>query len=128
MVSMYDDIRIHVARLYTSSSSLLVDNITHSVQQFSSSIPSPLYFHLHRLPSYIVPLSSLYMPIPLQTTILSFLSIFPTFVVPLIISFLILSSFVTPHIHRSIRMCDLFHIYFHVPYSISMHVSCSVHR
>ena len=65
-----------------------------------SSLPSPLYFNFHRPPSHVLFLSSHHMPIPLQPYFLNFLSDFPTFVVPLILSFLILSSCVTPHIHR----------------------------
>ena len=50
--------------------------------------------------------------------------IYPTFVVPLILSFLILSSFVTPHIHRSILIyatsnllyCALFKVHVSAPY------------
>ena len=59
---------------------LLFDTIPHSVKRSSvrpSSLPSPLYFHLHCHPSHVV---------------------------PLILSFLILSSFVTPHIHHSIHI------------------------
>ena len=44
-------------------------------------------------------LSSQYMPLPLQPT---FLEISHTFIVPLILSFLILSSLVTPLIHLKI--------------------------
>ena len=42
------------------------------------------------------------MPIPLQPSFLYYLCDSPTFVFPLILLFLILPSFVTPHIHRSI--------------------------
>ena len=51
------------------------------------------------LPMYDFFIYSQYMPIPLQPT---FLEISPIFLVPLIISFLILSSLVTPLIHLNI--------------------------
>ena len=55
----------------------------------------------------------------------SFFVISPTFVVPLILSFVILSSFVTPHIQRSILIsatsnlfsCAFFNAHVSVPYS-----------
>ena len=56
------------------------------------------------LPTLFV-FSSQYMPIPLQPRVLlscTFLDISPTFAVPLILSFLILSSLVTPLIHLNI--------------------------
>ena len=103
--SMYGD--IHVARSYTSSArqSLLFDITLYFVQSSSlrsSSLHSPLYFHFHCFPSYVVFLSSHHMPIPLQPPFLDFLCDSPTFVVALILSFLLLYSLVTPHIHRSI--------------------------
>ena len=71
--------------------------------------------------------SSDHLPVPFQPPFLDFqfFAIFPTFVVPLIISFLILSSFVTPHIHRSIRIsatsdyfsCALFSANVTAPYT-----------
>ena len=90
---------------FISRQSILFDVIIYFVQPSSlrsSSLPSPLYFRFHSFPSYAVFLSSHYMSIPLQPPFLDFLCDFPTFVVLLILSFLILSSFVTPHIHRSI--------------------------
>ena len=49
--------------------SLLFDIILYFVQSsslMSSSLPSPLYFHYNRTPSYKVFLYSDHMPIPLQ--------------------------------------------------------------
>ena len=55
------------------------------------------------LPTYFSSLLNACMPIPLQSTFLHFLGyISPTFVVPLILSLLILSSLVTPLIHLNI--------------------------
>ena len=62
--------------------SLLVDIIPHSVQLSSlgySSLPSPLYFHFHRPPSYVVLLSSHRMPIQLQPRFLEKFCDFPHF-------------------------------------------------
>ena len=56
---------VHIIR----RQSLLFDIILYFVQSSSlrpSSLPSPLYFHYNRTPSYIVFLSSDHMPIPLQ--------------------------------------------------------------
>ena len=87
----------------TGRQSLLFDVILYFVQPSSlrpSSIPCSLYFHFHRPPSYAVLLSSHHMPIPLQPLFLDFRCDFPHF--PSF--FHLLSSFVTPHIHRSIRI------------------------
>ena len=65
--------------------SLLFDIIPHSVQPSSPSsspLPSPLVFHYHRPPSYIVLLSSHHMPIPFQPPFLDFLCKFPHFCCP----------------------------------------------
>ena len=54
---------------YISRKSLLLDIILRFVQPSflrSSSRPSPLYFHFHRTPSYVVFLSSHHMPLSLQ--------------------------------------------------------------
>ena len=54
---------------FISRQSLLFDSIPHPVQAPSlrtSRLPYPLYFHLHRLPSYVVLLSYYHTPIPLQ--------------------------------------------------------------
>ena len=62
-----------------------------------SSLPSPpRYFTFHRPPFNTEHLSSHHVKV-LSWTLFA---IFPTFVVPLIISFIILSSFATAHIHR----------------------------
>ena len=54
--SVYDDMHLHVAVVHIiRRQSLLFDIIPHSVQpSSSSSLPSPLYFHFHRPPPYIV--------------------------------------------------------------------------
>ena len=65
--------------------SLLFDIILYSVQPSSlrySSLPSPLYFHFHRPPSYAVFLSCHHMPIQLQPPFLDFLCDFPHFRCP----------------------------------------------
>ena len=91
-------------------------------------VPYLLYPSLcpfHCSPSYIVLLSSHHMPIPLQSRFPDFLLDFPTFVAPFILSFLILSSFVNPHIHRSIRIpatskffsCAFFNAHVSSPYT-----------
>ena len=90
-LSMYDDIRLHVALSYVdiiSRQSLLfyvILLLLYCVQPSSlrsSSLPSPLYFHYHRPPSYIVFLSSHHMPIPLQPSFLYYLCDFPHFHCP----------------------------------------------
>ena len=86
---------------FISRQSLLFDIILYFVQPSSfrsSSLPSPLYFHFHRPPSFLcsAPLFSSH------AHSWTFFVIPPTFGVPLILSFLILSSFETPHIHRSL--------------------------
>ena len=71
--------------------------------------------------------SSLYMPIPLRPTFLHSLDIVPTFGVPLILSFLILSSLVTPLIHLNILIsatsnfcsCAFFTAHVSAPYIIA---------
>ena len=68
-----------------SRQSLLFDVILYFVQPSSlrsSALPSPLYFHYHRPPSYVVFLSSHHMPIPLQPSFLYFLCAFPHFRCP----------------------------------------------
>ena len=70
----------------------------------SSPHPPPLYFNSHRPTSHIVLLSPHHMPLPCQLPFLIFSEISPTFVVPLIISLLILSSLVTPFTHRCIHI------------------------
>ena len=90
-----------------SRQSLIFDVILYFVQPSSlrySSIPSPfpLYFHFHRPSSYVMLLSSQHMPIPPQPPFLDVICGFPHFRC-LPYSFIsILSSFITPHTHRSI--------------------------
>ena len=64
----------------------------------SPSLPRHLYHH-HSL-AHTFFFSSQYMTIPLPTTFMHFLYISPTFAIPLILSFRILSSMVTPLIHH----------------------------
>ena len=67
--------------------------------------PSTLPLHFHRPSSYAVLFSSHHMPmmpVPFQPPVLS-LRFPPLFVFRLILSFVILSSFLTLHTHRSIR-------------------------
>ena len=78
-----NDIRLHVARSYTSSPDNPFSLISPSLCQLSSlrpsSLPSPLYFNFHRPPSYLMLLSSQHMPILLQPPFLNFLCDFPNF-------------------------------------------------
>ena len=134
MGSRYDDIRLHVARPYISSADIF-DIILCFVQPSSlrySSLPSPLYLHFHRPPSYVVFLSSHHIPIPLQPSFMDFLCDSPTFVVPLLLSFLILSSFVTPHIHRRILISATSNTFIFLcllqrPCICPVHQCCSYH-
>ena len=104
------DVRLHTPPCSTVvhiiiRQSIIYDVILYLVQPSSlrsPSLPSPLYFHYHRSPSYVVFLSSHHMPIPLKPSFLYFLCVFPHFCGPSHFSSLILSSVVTLHIHRSI--------------------------
>ena len=94
-----------VARSYTS---FPLDINPHSIQPYylrSSSLTHSLYFRVHRPSTCVVLLFSHYMPTPLQSPFLDFRWDFVHFCCPFIFSFIILASFVTPHIHRSIRIC-----------------------
>ena len=95
---MYDDIHLHVARSHTSSADfdIILNFVQPSYLRFSS-LPSSLYFHFHRHPSYAVFLSSRHMRIPFQPHLLDFLCDFPHFRCP---SYSFISYFV--HIHRTI--------------------------
>ena len=126
---MYDDIRLHVARSYTSSA----DSPFSLMSSFTLSnhllLGLPLFLlpctftTIALLPTYC---SSLRITCPYHFNLVSctFFVISPTFVVPLILSFLILSSFVTPHIHRSILIsatsnffpCAFFNAHVSAPY------------
>ena len=80
----------------------------------SFSFPAPP--HHHSLAN-IVFLSSQYMPIQLQLLVFcTFLNISPTFAIPLILSFLLLSSLVTPLIQFGHILCLL-----HCPWLGSVH-------
>ena len=85
--SMYDDIRLHVARSYTSSADSpfsLMSSFTLSNHLLLGllSFPSLLYFHYHCPPSYVVFLFSHHMPVPLQPSFLYFICDFPHFRCP----------------------------------------------
>ena len=84
--SMYDDIRLHVARSYTSSAdspfSLISLYFVQPSSLRSSSLSSPLHLHFHRPPSYVLFLSSHHIPIPLQASFLDFLFDFAHFRCP----------------------------------------------
>ena len=84
---MFGDIRLHVA---IQGQSVLFDIIPHSIRP--SSLHSPSYFHFRRPPSYVGLLS-------FQSPSVDHLCDFPYCL--LILSFLILSSFVTRSSHVS---------------------------
>ena len=101
---MWDDSRLHAARSYTSPDSpfSLRSSFTQSAHLFFG---LPLLLPCTSIPITLFPTysSSLlvtrpYRRIPRSWT---FFEISPTFVLPLIFSFLILSILVTPHIHRN---------------------------
>ena len=86
-----------------------------ALRTYSPSLPRHLYHH-HSL-AHTFFFSSQYMTIPLHTTFMHFLDISPTFAIPVIFSFLILSNLVTQIIHLntiiSATYCDLFTAYVH---------------
>ena len=108
---MCDDIRLHVARSYTSSA----DSPFSLISSFN--LPNHL---LLGLPLFLLPCtfitiallptscSSLLITCIYNFNLVSwtFFVISPTFVVPLILSFLILSSVVPPYIHRCILISE----------------------
>ena len=82
--SMYDGIRLHVARSYTSSSDSPFSLISSFTLPNHLLLGLPLFlftstFHYHRPPSYVVFVSSHHMPIPLQPSFLYILCDFPHF-------------------------------------------------
>ena len=96
--SMFDDIRLHVARSHTSSadSPSLSDIIPHSIKPSPlrpSFLPPSLYFHFHLPPSYVVLLSSHHITCPYHFNFLSctFFEISPTFVVSIVVNIVNLS-------------------------------------
>ena len=98
--SMYDDIRLHVADCpFSLMSSFTLSN--HLLLGLPLFLLPCTFITVALLPTQC---SSLRITCPYHFNLLSctFFVISPTFVVHLILSFLILSSFVTPHIHRSI--------------------------
>ena len=152
------DVRWHTPPCSTvvhiiSRQSLLCDIILYFVQPSSlrsSYLPRLLYFHYHRPPPYVV--FSLRITCPYHFNLLSctFFVIPPTFVVHLILSFLFLSSLVTPHIHRSIlisatsnlfscafvnahvsvqytNQCWSYHCSVHLPLDIHVHYPVAQH-
>ena len=84
---MYDVIRLDVAQLYTSSPrnpfSLISALSVQSSSLRHSSHPSPLYFHFHRPPFFVVLLPSHHMPILLQPPFQDFIFDFNTQHIPL---------------------------------------------
>ena len=88
---------------------------------------------INLLPTYS---SSLLSTCPYHFNLLSctFMDISPTFVVPLILSFLILSSLLTPLIHRNILIsatsnffsCAFFTVHFSAPYIFLMCLHCGM--
>ena len=124
--SMYDDIHLRVARSHSSSANSTVSLIS----SFTLSNLLLLGLHLFLLPRTFIFIallptycSSLLITCPYHFKLLSWTSFLTshTFVVPLILSFLILSGFVPPHIHRSILVNFLRPpVYFPVPSSTPM--------
>ena len=108
------DVRCHTPPCSTvvhfiSRQSLIFDIILYFVLCLPLFLP--LYLHFHRPPSYVVFLSSHHMPIPHQPSFMDFLCDSPHFRCPSYYLFLILSSFVTPHIHRSILISAISNLF-----------------
>ena len=104
--SIYDDVRLHVAWSYTSSP----DSPFSLMSSFTLFNHLLLGLLLFLLPCTFISItlvptqcSSLLITCPYHFNLLywAFFAISPTSVVPLILSFLILSSFVSSHINRS---------------------------
>ena len=68
-------------------------DVVHPSPPRSSSSPAPVHLQRHRSSSHILLFSPHYVAVHFE--------IYPTFVVLLIVSFLVLSIFVTPHVHLS---------------------------
>ena len=101
---MWDDSRLRAARSYTSPDSpfSLRSSFTQSAHLFFG---LPLLLPCTSIPITLFPThSSLLITCPYHRILRSwtFFEISPTFVVPPIFSFLILSNLVTRHIHRNI--------------------------
>ena len=105
--SIWDDSRLHAARSYTSSPDSLFSLRSSFTQSAHLFFGLPLFL----LPCTSMPIilfprysSSLLITWPYHCILRSWtvFEIYPTFVLPLIFSFLILSNLVTPHIHRNI--------------------------
>ena len=118
---------LHAARSYTSSA----DSPFSFISPFTLSNHILLGLPLFRIHYTFITIALLLITCPYHFNLLSCtLFVFsPTFVVPPILSFLILSSFVTPHIHRSILIsatssffsCAVFNAYVSAPYiSVSL--------
>ena len=94
--------RRHIGRMFLHvlpqqySLRRIVPNAIQPPPLWSSSPSFTRHLHPHHSLAYVIVFCSQYTPIPLQPTLLTFLDISPTFVVLLILSFLILSSLVTP--------------------------------
>ena len=112
--SMYDDIRLHVARSYLVhiiSPFSLISSFTLS-NHLLLGLPlffSPLYLHYHHPPSYVVFLSSHHMPIPLQPPFLYNLCDFPHFRCP---SYSFISDLV--QLHNPAHPSSLSHLHFNL--------------
>ena len=88
---------------WQSSLRQVVLNVIQSPPLRSSSPSFSRHIHHHHSLAYVFLFSSQYMPVPLHNRLsCTFFDISPTFVVPLILSFLILSILVTPLIHLNI--------------------------
>ena len=124
---MYDDVRLHLTRSYTSSA----DSPFSLISSFTLSTISTYLLHtLFLLPCTFISIApilhrpsahSLLITCPCHFYLLSWTSfaISPTFVGHHILSFLILSCFVTLNIHRSI-LISATNTFFHVPSSMSL--------
>ena len=122
------DSRLHAARSYTSWQSLLSQIVFRTVRHLFFGLPLLLpctSILIALFPTYS---SSLLITCPYHRILRSwtFFEISPTFVVPPIFSFLILSNLVTPHIHRNLFIsatsiffsCAFFTAHVSAPYTI----------
>ena len=100
--SMWGGYGTIVASMHLSCQSLLSQIVFHSPSTSSSVFLS--CFLAYPSPSFLRASSPLLITYPYHRIMRfwSFFKISPTFVLPLIFSFLILSNLVTPHIHRNI--------------------------
>ena len=111
-----------------SDKSFLMVSNHHPLRPSSPSFPRHLH-HQHSLCCHLFLFSSQYRPLPLQHTFMHILRYFSTFAVRLILSFLILSSLVTPLIHHNMFIsatsnffsCAFFPSHISAPYIIAGH-------